>query len=127
MSEIRALGDGRFLVMRDDASSALAYAVRDGARTWVFLGGAVHVLGGAQTTARARRDEPSALAAPMPATVVSIDVEPGQTVKAGDTLILLEAMKMELSIAAPRDGRVARIACTQGELVQPGVPLVELE
>jgi 3-methylcrotonyl-CoA carboxylase alpha subunit len=63
----------------------------------------------------------------MPATVVSIAVTPGQTVTAGETLVVLEAMKMELAIKAPRDGRVARIACTTGELVQPGVPLVDLE
>jgi urea carboxylase len=40
---------------------------------------------------------------------------------------MLEAMKMELPIAAPRDGRVRSVACTPGELVQPGVPLVDLE
>ena len=42
-------------------------------------------------------------------------------------LIMLEAMKMELPIKAPRDGRVMAIACRPGELVQPGVPLIEFE
>ncbi len=63
----------------------------------------------------------------MPATVVTINVSPGQTVKAGDMLVVLEAMKMELSVTAPRDGEVKSVACRVGELVQPGVPLVELE
>jgi 3-methylcrotonyl-CoA carboxylase alpha subunit len=40
---------------------------------------------------------------------------------------VLEAMKMELTIKAPRDGRVKAIACRAGDLVQPGVPLIELE
>jgi biotin carboxyl carrier protein len=41
--------------------------------------------------------------------------------------VMLEAMKMELPIKAPRDGIVKAIACRPGELVQPAVPLLELE
>ena len=63
----------------------------------------------------------------MPATVVSIHVAPGQEVKRDDLLVMLEAMKMELPIRAPRDGRITAIACQQGELVQPGIQLIELE
>jgi biotin carboxyl carrier protein len=68
-----------------------------------------------------------ALAPPMPATVASVLVAPGQPVARGDVLIMLEAMKMELPITAPRDGRVRSVACRPGELVQPGIALVELE
>ena len=75
---------------------------------------------------RKHADEAS-LAAPMPATVVAINVTAGQTVKAGDVLVVLEAMKMELAVTAPRDGRIRAIACRVGELVQPGVPLVEFD
>ena len=64
---------------------------------------------------------------PMPATVVAINAAPGQNVNEGDTLIVLEAMKMELPIKAPRAGRVKAIACQPGEQVQPGTPLLELE
>ena len=63
----------------------------------------------------------------MPASVSSVNVAVGQQVARGDVLIMLEAMKMELPIKAPRDGRVTTIACRQGELVQPGIPLLELE
>jgi 3-methylcrotonyl-CoA carboxylase alpha subunit len=63
----------------------------------------------------------------MPATVAAINVSAGQNVKAGDVLVVLEAMKMELAVTAPRDGRIRDISCRLGELVQPGVPLVELE
>jgi biotin carboxyl carrier protein len=63
----------------------------------------------------------------MPATVVKVLVEPGARVVKGDTLLVLEAMKMELPVRAPRDGVVKSVACRQGELVQPGVNLLELE
>ena len=55
----------------------------------------------------------------MPATVVAIKVAPGDSVKQGDILIVLEAMKMELPVRAPGDGRVKAIHCRPGELVQP--------
>jgi biotin carboxyl carrier protein len=92
----------------------------------VFLDGRVYVIGAADARALGKRDEAS-LAAPMPATVVAINVTPGQAVKAGDVLVVLEAMKMELAVTAPHDGHVRAIACHVGELVQPGVPLVEFD
>ena len=53
-------------------------------------------------------------------------VAPGDRVTRGTTLVVLEAMKMELPIKAPADGTVVSLACRVGELVQPGVTLVEL-
>jgi biotin carboxyl carrier protein len=67
-----------------------------------------------------------ALGAPMPGTVIAVAVAVGQQVQAGDLLLTLEAMKMELPIRAPRDGVVSAIRCAPGDLVQPGPPLVEL-
>ncbi len=75
----------------------------------------------------APRSNADALSAPMPATVTAVIVEPGATVTAGDTLIRLEAMKMELAIRAPADGRITAVHCNIGDLVQPGRPLVVLE
>lgn len=72
------------------------------------------------------RDPGPALAAPMPATVVATPAERGQTVRAGNVLVVLEAMKMELTIRAPRDGVVDALHCRRGDLVQPGVPLVTM-
>jgi acetyl/propionyl-CoA carboxylase alpha subunit len=66
------------------------------------------------------------LSSPMPATVAAIEVKPGDEVVAGDLLVMLEAMKMELPIRSPRDGRVKAVKCQKGDLVQPGIPLVEL-
>lgn len=97
---------------------------------WTFIDGDVFriEIDDADRSTRARPgagDE--ALAAPMPATVIKLLVEPGQTVERGDSLLLLEAMKMELPIRAPRPGRVSAFHCKAGDLVQPGVPLVDLD
>ena len=67
------------------------------------------------------------MSAPMPATVVNVVAPPGMAVRKGDTVLMLEAMKMELPIKASHDGVVAAIRCSPGELVQPGVNLVEIE
>lgn len=124
--KVTPLGAGRYEVATE-SGRAIAYGVRVSGKTWVFVDGRVHVIGDTSShTTFGRRDEAS-LAAPMPATVVAINVTPGQTVKAGDVLVVLEAMKMELAVTAPQDGRVAALQCRIGELVQPGIPLIELE
>lgn len=127
---------------RVEAAGAGLYRVSDGARTWtvavagppddrwVFVDGQVarlEVSSGTRARRKARGGGHDALTAPMPATVVKLLVDAGAAVKQGQTLIVLEAMKMELPVRAPRDGIVRQVACRQGELVQPGVPLLELE
>jgi 3-methylcrotonyl-CoA carboxylase alpha subunit len=130
------LGNGRYRIagVRESGlgirTATLAYAVREDARTWVFIDGRTYVIDAAAPRSPARgsaADDQVALAAPMPATVVAINAAPGQEVHQGDLLVMLEAMKMELPITAPRDGRVKAIGCRVGELVQAGVPLVVLE
>lgn len=71
-------------------------------------------------------DSPS-LAASIPAVVSQVLVAVGDSVAAGDKLILLESMKMVIPIQAPADGRVARINCAAGDSVPAGLVLVELE
>ncbi len=117
-----------------------SYLVDDGTRTWqVFVAGpadarAVFVEGrsavleiaeAGRARARAGRHGDTA-AAPMPGTVLAIAVATGQQVRAGEVLLTLEAMKMELPIRSPRDGVVSAINCAEGELVQPGTVLVEV-
>mgnify|MGYP002779406079 CR=1 FL=1 len=67
------------------------------------------------------------IAAPMPGLVVRINVQPGDTVRAGQGLIAVEAMKMENELKAPADGIVSRIEVTVGQTVEKGVTLVILE
>ena len=123
------LGNGRYRVS-SGASRRLGWAAGPATARWVFFDGQVYVLNTAESpgdaASRATHDE-MALASPMPATVVAVKVTPGQMVARGDILIMLEAMKMELAIPAPRDGRVRSVACRPGDLVQPGIPLVDLE
>ena len=75
---------------------------------------------------RARHREQST-AAPMPGLVLKILVKPGDVLTRGTPLLILEAMKMEHQIVAPRDGTVAAVHCAEGELVQPGVELVTMK
>lgn len=67
------------------------------------------------------------LSASIPAVVSEVLVEEGESVTAGQKLILLESMKMVMPIQAPHDGVVRQINCAAGEAVQPGVPLVEVD
>jgi 3-methylcrotonyl-CoA carboxylase alpha subunit len=103
-----------------------ATAVRCADEVWVAVDGDVWVFAVGRAVARGGVAEQDALAVPMPATVVRVDVAPGQQVRVGDQLIALEAMKMELAIRAPRDAVVSAVHCRVGELVQPGRPLVSL-
>ena len=65
-----------------------------------------------------------AVTAPMPGTIVKINVTAGQAVKAGDVLCVLEAMKMENDITAPKDGTVTQVATSKGANVSTGDALV---
>ena len=64
------------------------------------------------------------VAAPMPGTIVKVNVTQGQAVKAGDVLCVLEAMKMENDISAPKDGTVSQVVISKGANVSSGDPLV---
>lgn len=66
------------------------------------------------------------ITAPMPGTILSVKVNQGDAVKAGQILVILEAMKMENEIVAPRDGTVAQVVVAQGASVDTGAPLVVL-
>lgn len=65
--------------------------------------------------------------APLPGTITSIDVSVGQEVKAGDTLVVLEAMKMANNIEAEKDGKVTAICVKNGQSVMEDDPLVVVE
>lgn len=64
--------------------------------------------------------------APMPGTILDVKVKPGQSVKRGDVLMILEAMKMENEIVAPQDGTVASVNTSKGSSVNSGDLLASL-
>jgi 3-methylcrotonyl-CoA carboxylase alpha subunit len=76
--------------------------------------------------AKARHRDAS-MSAPMPGLVLKILVQPGDVVAKGAPLLILEAMKMEHQITAPRDGEIAAVHCREAELVQGGVELVTMK
>ena len=104
-----------------------AWSVADGDTRWVFLNGEVFEFEVQRQGRRKPAAHHASLSAPMPATVLRINVAPGDTVKRGATLLVLEAMKMELPVRAPGDGIVTTISCREGDLVQPGAPLIEMD
>ena len=126
---VEALGNGWYLVGNDDRRWRVAVA-GSGDLRWIFADGQVAQLPIADPDAAPGRPQThgeGTVMAPMPATVVAVNVTVGQPVKRGDTLIVLEAMKMELPIRAPHDGVIAAVHCATGELVQPGISLLEFQ
>ena len=69
----------------------------------------------------------NAVTAMMPGRVISVEVAPGDEVKRGQTVCVIESMKMEQAIASPADGRVKSVPVSAGDSVQRGQTLVELE
>ena len=67
-----------------------------------------------------------AVKAPMPGNILDVKVKAGDSVKAGDVLVILEAMKMENEIVAPQDGTVASINVHKGDTVNSGDTLVSM-
>ena len=69
----------------------------------------------------------NAIKTPLPGVIIDVKVNVGDTVKKGDTVIVLEAMKMENNINADRDGKVTAIQVAKGDTVADGAVLVVLE
>ncbi len=114
----------------DDGRQTIVYLAGTPGDWWAFSNGEVYrVRESSDTTRQAsapKLQRDYGLVAPMPATVVKLLVAPGQSVRKGETLLVLEAMKMELPIRAPADAVVRAVHCRQGELVQPDRALIEL-
>ncbi len=131
MAEWRAepKGDGRWALSVDGRPRGIAWSATDAAgRIWVHVDGQVVLIDenrGERVRTHATGIAP--LEAPMPAQVVTVLVEPGTRVAAGDTLVVLEAMKMELPITAGRAGRVTAVHCAAGDRVAPGRALVDID
>jgi 3-methylcrotonyl-CoA carboxylase alpha subunit len=103
-------------------------AVRDRDRVWVTVAGELFdfTIDGDGAPRRSSGRDQSALMPPMPATVLRVNVKPGDAVADGDVLVVLEAMKMELSIRAPRDGVISAVHCAEGDMVQPETLLIAM-
>lgn len=123
------LGDGQWRVVVDGQTQRVFVAGMADA-PWIWHDGVAYrpEVSDVERPARVRQqDTVGSLSAPMPATVRAIAVATGDRVSRGDTLLVLEAMKMELPLKSHADGVIASVDCQVGDLVQPGVPLVVLE
>ncbi len=119
--------DGRLGVILDGQYVA-ADVVRDGTLRHLLVGGVRLRLSLVDPRA-ATADEAAGggvFRAPLPGRIVSVAVAVGDTVKAGQTLVVLEAMKMEHMISSPADGVVEAVHCAEGEQVEEGAELVAI-
>ena len=72
------------------------------------------------------REQSTVIVAEMVANVLSVEVAPGDVVAAGDTVVLLESMKMEIPVVAEHGGTVTAVKVGPGDVVQEGDPLIAL-
>ena len=100
--------------------------VRSGNDVLVGWGGRVHRVSPDSAAAVIPRAKERELRAPMTGRIVQVAAVEGAAVQAGQTLVVLEAMKMEYQVAAPREGVVETVTCTAGERVDLGRVLVTL-
>jgi biotin carboxyl carrier protein len=100
----------------------------DGAKRWVTMDGQTLVLTKTSGAKRGvRHDHAGGLIAPMPGQVRSVAVGVGDAVKKGQTLLTMEAMKMEIRIQALKDGVVKMVYAVQGQTVEREQILIEME
>jgi 3-methylcrotonyl-CoA carboxylase alpha subunit len=124
---IEATGPGEFVLVEGDRRETF-HCVGDGDVVHVFWRGFAYRLTEEKEGARrSSRTTGFGLEAPMPGRVIAVRVAPGQRVARGEELLVVEAMKMENTLRAPRAGVVKTVAARVGEMVAPGVALVELE
>jgi acetyl/propionyl-CoA carboxylase alpha subunit len=127
---VTRIASGVYRVEHDGRVDTVYVAVAGG-DWWAFSKGVTYRGSSAATRRPARQrshgEGAQALTSPMPATVIKVLVGPGASVKKGDTVVILEAMKMELPIRSPSDATVTAVHCRERDLVAPDAVLVELE
>lgn len=123
-----ALNDGRLTVGDRELE---VHVARSGDTVFVQIDGrafAVRIVHPLATAAAAASSADADVAhAPMPGVVVQVEAAPGQAVKKGQTLMVIESMKLQTTIAAWRDGTVAEVRVAAGQSFERGAPLVALE
>ena len=119
--------NGRMDLLIDDRRIS-AHVSSDGAKRWVTINGYTLMLTKTSGAKRGvRHDHAGGLIAPMPGQVRSVAVSVGDMVKKGQTLLTMEAMKMEIRIQALKDGKVKAVHVAQGQTVEREQILIEME
>jgi biotin carboxyl carrier protein len=108
-----------------------AYVSSEHAKYWVTVNGQTFVLtkpaAGAHKSGSGHHHAAGELTAPMPGQVRAVNVAEGESVTKGQTLLVVEAMKMEIRIQAPREGTVKKLFVKQGQTVEREQILIEIE
>jgi acetyl/propionyl-CoA carboxylase alpha subunit len=117
----------RLEAIRSGQSLVRIRAHRDGKRVLVWCAGSVHEFRRAAGRVAAAGEASGDLLAPMPGRVRRVFLGAGEKVGRGDVLLILEAMKMEHAIRAPRDGTVVKMHYGEGDLVEAGAVLAEIQ
>ncbi len=112
-----------------DGERMAAHTAAQGNERFVHVGGQGYTLNvpDARIARRKRRTGGGDLTAQMPGQVVDVLVNEGETVERGQTLIVMEAMKMEVRISAPEDGVVKKLLVGKGDVVERKQPLAKIE
>ena len=111
-----------------DGQHVTAYVSSDNTKRWVTVNGQTFVLtksSGARKGGHAHHAA-GELTAPMPGQVRAVNVSEGDAVTKGQTLLVLEAMKMEIRVHAPQDGVVKKLFVKQGQTVEREQILIEI-
>ncbi len=121
--------NGAQLLRFEDGRQVLAHSARDGEQRFIHISGASYTLTVPDTRRKRRGGGGSAgdLSAQMPGQVMDVLVADGEQVSAGQPLVVLEAMKMEIRVAAPADGVVKQVRVQKGDMVERGQLLVSFE
>ncbi len=117
------------LLLTVEGTTRHAVVVGSEDRIWVWVDGTCVALVEASPQRRTgvAGSADNEVRSPMPGTVLAVHVKVGADVEQGEALLVVEAMKMEYTLSAPRKGRVARVAAKIGDQVLVDAPLVELE
>ena len=121
--------NGEQLELLIDGQRVTAYVSSENAKRWVTINGQTVVLTKSSGAKRrgAGHEHASELVAPMPGQVRSVNISEGEAVTKGQTLLVLEAMKMEIRIQAPQDGMIKKLFVSQGQTVEREHILVVIE
>ena len=107
-------------------ASHLAHVAKVGDDWWIHMDGRTHVVRMHESGSSEAESVQGGMSAPMPGTILEILVKQGQRVREGQTLLVMEAMKMEHRIQAPKAGEVVSLNFSEGDRVDMGTTLVEL-
>ena len=117
--------NGRIMVKQPDGRTSFAHSAKVGDTWWVHFEG--HIFCIEKTEAGSiDNDSDAGMTAPMPGKILEVKVANGDSVEAGQLLLIMEAMKMEHRIVAPDDGVISTVNFSPGDQVQQGDVLVEM-